>query len=171
MLQIVTPLSDTPANLVTLEQAAAALGCSVRTVRRRIRAGELSAYMVDGRRMVSLPEVLDAASETSTPAVAVSPPVSDVSGTTGQVVSDMSPLVSQLQTRIAELEADRDRARLDADKWQDQAGHWQAMSQELSQRLSEVTGTLYRLTEAKALTPGPEYQERPRALWWAFWRR
>ncbi len=164
MLQAVPSPPDNPDNLVTLEEAAARLGVSIRTIRRRIRSRELSATMVDGRRMVSLPEVPDAASDNPATADAVSAPGRDNS-------DSVSPVVSHLQARIAELEAERDRARQDTDRWQEQAGHWQAMSLDLSQRLSEVTGTLYRLTEAKALTPGPEPQETPAAPWWAFWRR
>ncbi len=171
MLQLVTPdpdnTPDTPANalgLVTLPEAAAALGCSIRTVRRRISAGELSATMVDGRRMVSLPETVELASDNQPAADTVSAPVTDKPDSDTPPVSDTPPLVTGLQARIAELEGDRDRARQDADRWQ-------AMSQDLSQRLSEVTGTLYRLTEAKAITAGPDAQEPIQAPWWAFWRR
>ena len=171
MLQLVTPDPDnTPdkpdsvSALVTLPEAAAALGCSIRTVRRRISAGELSATMVDGRRMVSLPETLEPASDNQANPDTVSAPVSDNPDSVTPPVSDTSPLVAGLQARIAELEGDRDRARQDADRWQ-------AMSQDLSQRLSEVTGTLYRLTEAKAITPGPQAPERQQMPWWAFWRR
>jgi excisionase family DNA binding protein len=167
MLQLVTPdpdnTPDKPIAFVTLPEAAAALGCSIRTVRRRISAGELSATMVDGRRMVSLPETLEPASDNQVSADTVSAPVTDKPDSDTLPVSDTSPLVTGLQARIAELEGDRERARQDADRWQ-------AMSQDLSQRLSEVTGTLYRLTEAKAITAGTEASEPPRSPWWAFWR-
>ncbi len=161
MLEIVPPIAssdtDTVPRLVTLQEAADALGVSVRTIRRRVRSGELVSVMSEGRRLVSLPLVPQDHSDNGADVDTLSPPDSDVR-------RDTSPLVSLLEARIADLEADRDRARQDADSWQ-------AMSQDLSQRLSEVTATLYRLTEAKALAPGPEPEDRPSAPWWAFWRR
>lgn len=167
MLELVSPVPNTDTDtgrLVTLQEAADVLGVSVRTIRRRVRSGELVSTMIDGRRLVSLAGV---------------PRDHSGSGASQDTVSrharghvpDTSPLVSDLRARIAELEGERDRARQDTDRWQEQAGHWQTMSQDLSQRLSEVTGTLYRLTEAKALPPAPEPKETPTAPWWAFWRR
>ena len=164
MLELVTPVSDNLTEPVTLEEAARRLGVSVRTVRRRIRSGELAARMDNGHRLVSVPVVPQPASINPGGGATASPPVSDAS-------DSLSPLTSQLQARIAELEADRDRARQDADRWQGQAGHWQAMSQDLSQRLSEVTGTLYRLTEARALAAPVEDTKPASVPWWAFWRR
>ncbi len=165
MLEIVPPPPDTETDtvprLVTLQEAAAALGVSVRTIRRRVKDGELMSAMVDGRRMVSLPDGSHESSDNTPLSPGVSP---SVAAPGPDNPASMSPLLSQLEARIADLEVDRDRARQDADRWH-------AMSQDLSQRLSEVTGTLYRLTEAKALTPGPEPQNPPRAPWWAFWRR
>jgi len=42
---------------VTVDQAASSLGVAPRTVRRRIKSGELKASMVDGRYQVELPGV------------------------------------------------------------------------------------------------------------------
>ncbi len=69
MLQAVPPPPDNTDNLVTLEEAAKRLGVSIRTIRRRIKAGELSASMDNGRRMVSLPDVPDITSPPIGPTV------------------------------------------------------------------------------------------------------
>jgi excisionase family DNA binding protein len=41
-------------DMLTIEEAASALGCSTRTIQRRVASGQLTATLVDGRTMVAV---------------------------------------------------------------------------------------------------------------------
>jgi excisionase family DNA binding protein len=41
-------------DMLTIEEAASALGCSTRTIQRRVASGQLAAALVDGRTMVAV---------------------------------------------------------------------------------------------------------------------
>lgn len=87
---------------VTVEQAANSLGVSPRTIRRRIKNGELKADIVNGRYEVELPDMARQGSQ----AARQKPRQS------GQVTRQ-DPYVNALLDRIASLEAELESRRLE----------------------------------------------------------
>lgn len=69
--------------------------------------------------------------------------------------------IERMRAEMNDLRADRDR--------------WAAHAQDLQRNVSELTATLYRVTEQKALpssTQEPADAQRPaQRVWWKFWQR
>ncbi len=146
---------------LSFKEAANELGVSLRTIYRRVKSGELQETTVDGTRVIVMTDDNTSGTEgpVNTPTTATaSEQCHEVHDTTTGSDTEMS----LLRTKIAELQADRDR-------WHAESDSWRHMSEVLSQRLSEVTGTLYRLNEQKALAPPPPVEVNQRRPWWMFW--
>ncbi len=160
---------DTTLRHLNIEEAAAELGVSRRTIERRIRRGQLQTEIVAGRRMVVAPVVESETQPVAHVVVGIEPtctpvatPVSQVSHDNPDTMTDTcdtcranDALVSELRARLTDTEAERD--------------HWRHMSQDLSQNMSELTATLYRLNEQKALAPPPPVEINQHRPWWMFW--
>jgi uncharacterized NAD(P)/FAD-binding protein YdhS len=126
---------------LTIREAATHLGVSTRTINRRVRAGTLTETQRDGVRYVVLGDV---PTQTS--------PEPSTAETQDRTDRDTETLMSELRDRLAGAEADRD--------------HWRHQAETLSRNVSELTTTLYQVTQQKAL-PAPSQNKAP---WWAFWK-
>lgn len=141
---------DTPRTRLTVSEVADALGVSVRTVRRRIAGGKLSATkdVRDGQELL----LIDAAE------------VGRYADSLGQRVGQQVATPSDVpQAALGQAGADADevvrlRAALEEQR------RALALEQERSAALMRV---LENLTQTKAL-PAPRPDRRP---WYAFWRR
>ncbi len=145
---------------LSYEETATRLGVSVRTVYRRVRAGELPTVTVDGRRWVVMTN--DMAPRTPRPLI-------DTTADTDRQVAD--PL-SLLQTRIAELETDRDRWRDIADELSDTVAELNRTVQGQIVIIAQSEGRLkapITAQEQQALTPPVEALEPQHRPWWRFW--
>jgi len=151
-----------------IEDAADALGVSRRTVERRVRRGELRATRRDGRRLVAVPVASVVAGENAASvgdSVSVGVPMPRMSCDGRDAVTDnrdrppvADALVSELRARLADAEEQRD--------------HWRHQAEGLSQSVSELTATIYRLGERQALPippTGETSETRERPPWWKFW--
>jgi excisionase family DNA binding protein len=79
--------------------------------------------------------------------------ISDNDATSSRVTHDSRTTLDDAVTQIATLRTELDTIRQERDY--------------LRQHVSELTATLYRLGDQKALT-APQVEPNP---WWAFWRR
>jgi excisionase family DNA binding protein len=129
---------------LTIREAAAQLRVSTRTINRRIRAGTLTETQRDGIRYVVLADV---------PAqTCIETPTTETHDKTDR---DTETLVSELRDRLQATESDRD--------------HWRHQAETLSRNVSELTTTLYHLSERKML-PAPNNQTNTPRHWWQLWK-
>ncbi len=160
----------------TVKDAAHELGISTRTVERRIKSGDLPSEAVNGRRYVLFP------ADTNEP-----PPTDDaetndmpdwldpytVQWLAGDIrktlalISDPTNNPGLLLRPLSQAQAAAQEQQLRT--VEDERDHWRNEAQQLHQRLSEVTATLYRQTDQKALAP-PDNQTDSRRHWWRIWR-
>jgi outer membrane murein-binding lipoprotein Lpp len=142
-----TSIAPDPAG-TTVADAADALGITPESVRRRLRAGTLDGWQVDGPKgpewRVTLPRA-----GTPVPEV-VEAPTADAHA----IVGALRAHVADLQGEVARLRADLDGARADA----------QAARSEVAARSADV-GRLVEALAALTTTalPKPEPERRP---WW-----
>lgn len=177
---------------VTVKDAAHELGISTRTVERRIQSGDLPSEAVNGRRYVLLPAdnspppPTDDTDEDGFPNW-LEPRtaawfIADAHRTWNEATAGWTP------EQLAEVQVHSDRTRDDpalpsssttqvstdlrAERLQEveaDRDHWRHEAQQLQQRLAEVTTTLYRLTEQKAL-PQPDNRPDSPRRWWQIWK-
>jgi excisionase family DNA binding protein len=129
---------------LTIREAAAQLGVSTRTINRRIRAGTLTETQRDGVRYAVLGDV-----------PAPTYPETSTAETQDRTDRDTETLMSELRDRLQATETDRD--------------HWRHQAETLSRNVSELTATLYRLSDQKAL-PTPKPRTNKPSRWWQLWK-
>ncbi len=176
----------------TVKDAAHELGVSTRTVERRIQSGDLPSEAVNGRRYVLLPTATTEPPPTDDTDTDGFPAWLDprtvawfradlrhtwqeaTAGLTDELRAQIpdpfdmdpdDPILPSGNTNPTATSPQEDRLRaVDADR-----DHWRHEAEQLHQRLAEVTATLYRLTEQKALPPPDKRTDSPRR-WWQLWK-
>jgi excisionase family DNA binding protein len=117
-------------NWMTIEQAAVALGVSVRTVNRHINAGKLRSRLADGRREV----LLDAAAPI--PGAAASAAAGHVSaGTSDEIVGVGAGSLSHHDTHVVDYETVLALADNAADKAELAVSAYQALARSADERV------------------------------------
>lgn len=173
-------MTDQPARQVSIAEAASALGISEHAIRRRIKAGDLTAERVERPQgytyLVTLPPNGHVASDGAT-----SQPASDGAGATSQVAPrrasrqepDSAAILRALElvaAKDAEIAAERERgARLEQERAElyGRLGYFQAQLELAQERI--------RLLEAPKEAPPPVEPEPmkvdpPQRPWWRIWR-
>jgi hypothetical protein len=134
---------------VTIPEAARLLRVSERTVRRRLRSGELKGSHVSSvggfAWMIDLPDTVTQGGQ--------EPGQAD-SLTTGEIAA-MKALVSQMEAQIAAQQRQLEK--------QEEAYHWQ-----LEAKDKQIEQLHVLLQQAQAALPSPAGTRR---LWWRFWQR
>jgi excisionase family DNA binding protein len=129
---------------LSLAEAAAVLGVSVRTLRRRVTSGEIQRRRTDGRVLFFVPWAATVATDAVT-----------VAQTMAEEAATMHPAVTALERALA---AERERAS--------QAEQAAAMYQERARGLEQEVERL----SAQLALPAPAPAPAPRP-WWQRWRR
>lgn len=185
-------ITDMKYRQLTVKDAARELGVSTRTVERRIQLGGLPSETVNGRRYVLLPTDSTEPTPTDDTDTDSFPKWLDrrtaawiaadlkhtwkeaTAGWTDELRAQIQdpfdgehddPALPSGDTSQATANPQEERLRtVEADR-----DHWRHEAQQLQQRLAEVTATLYRLTEQKALPPPDNRSDGPHR-WWQFWK-
>jgi hypothetical protein len=159
---------DTPAQPVTVQQAAEALGISEGAILKRISRGILPASKGDdGRWRVYLSDTTDTP-QTGQPDTTPDTPDNTPTRTRPDKHAVLSGRLAALEADNAALRAEVDAAREEGRRWQEDAHAWREQAQAALRIADQQQQLSAMLANTKALpaAPGDEPQEPDRAPWW-----
>jgi excisionase family DNA binding protein len=98
----------------------------------------------------------------------------DVDGARYVVLEDTEVAHALAKDKPAHV-SDMERMRMEMDDLRTDRDRWAAHAQDLQRNVSELTATLYRVTEQKAIAApidrDNDEQRPPQRAWWQFWVR